>query len=93
MPSVEAAGIVLDNWKASTGQGGGGAVNFVPFHADAKLGALTRSNVPGVYMSDGDPYGIFPFKVTGALSHSFFRQSRVALDFDGMKLVTEDCKS
>jgi predicted aspartyl protease len=90
--TVEAAGIVLDVKKASVGQGGGGKVRFVPFRADAKLGALTRSDVPGVYMSDGDPYGMFRFKVAGALSHSFFRQSRVTLDFDAMKLVTESCE-
>jgi hypothetical protein len=90
--TVEAAGIVIDDRKTSVGQGGGGAVSFVPFRADARLGALARRDVPGVYMSDGDPYGIFRFKVAGALSHSFFRQSRVTFDFDAMKLVTENCE-
>ncbi len=89
--TVEAAGIVLDDRNASIGQGGGGAVRVVPFRADAKLGALTRHDVPGVYMTDGDPYGMFRFKIAGALSHSFFRKSRVTLDFDAMKLVTESC--
>ena len=89
---LDAARIVLDNSKAGEGQGGGGTVRFVPFRAAARLGTLARSDVPGVYMPEGDPYGMFRFKVAGALSHSFFNQSRITFDFDAMKLVTENCK-
>jgi hypothetical protein len=88
---LDAAGIVPDESKAATGMGGGGQVRVVPFRAAATLGTLTRDDVPGVYSPDGNPYGIFPFKVAGAISHSFFRQSRLTLDFDAMKLVTEGC--
>jgi len=28
---------------------------------------------------------------TGMISHSFFRESRLTLDFEAMKLVTESC--
>ena len=88
---LDAAGIVPDESKAVTGMGGGGAVRIVPFRASATLGKLTRDDVPGVYSPDGNPYGMFPFKVAGVISHSFFRQSRLSFDFDAMKLVTESC--
>ena len=89
--TLDAAGIVPDESKAGTGMGGGGQVRIVPFRASATLGRLTRDDVPGVYSPDGNPYGMFPFKVAGAISHVFFRQSRLTLDFDAMKLVTESC--
>ena len=90
--TVDAAGLMLDQSNTGTGQGGGGAVQFVPFHASATLGTLTGADVPGVFMPDGDPYGLFRFKVASALSHEFFRHSRVTFDFDAMKLVTESCE-
>jgi tetratricopeptide (TPR) repeat protein len=89
--ALDAAGVTIDESKAGTGIGGGGAVRVIPFAADATLGTLTRTGVPGIYSPDGSPYGIFPFKVAGAVSHAFFRQSRVTFDFDAMKLITESC--
>lgn len=89
--TLDAAGVVLDESKVLTGQGGGGAARFIPFRAGATLGTLTRDNLPGVYMPDGDPTAAFPFRAAGLISHSFFRQSRLTFDFDAMKLVTESC--
>lgn len=90
-PTIDAAGIKLESDKVRMGQGGGGQVPFLTFKADAALGKLARPNVPGIYMTGGDPFGIFPFKVAGALSHSFFRRSRLTFDFQAMRLVTQDC--
>jgi tetratricopeptide (TPR) repeat protein len=89
--TIDAAGIKLDAGKAQVGQGGGGQVPFQTFKADATMGKLARKDVPGVFMTGGDPYGIFPFKVSGALSHDFFRRSRLTFDFDSMKLITQQC--
>jgi hypothetical protein len=89
--SLDAAGITLDESEARTGIGGGGPVRFIPFIADARLGALSRSGVRGIHSPDGDPSSIFPFRTGGVLSHSFFRQSRLTFDYDAMKLVTEGC--
>ena len=89
--TLDAAGVTLDESHAATGMGGGGAVQVVPFAADATLGSLTRQAVRGFYSPQGNPYAIFPFKVAGALSHGFFRQSRLTFDFAAMKLVTEGC--
>jgi predicted aspartyl protease len=90
--TLDAAGITVDESKPMTGQGGGGAVQFVPFSASAALGTLTRDDVPGVYiLGGGDPLAALPFRSTGIISHSFFRQSRLSFDFEAMKLVTESC--
>jgi hypothetical protein len=91
-PTLDAAGVTVDESKTMTGQGGGGAVQFVPFRASATLGNLTRADLPGVYIpGGGDPLAALPFHSTGIISHSFFRQSRLTFDFDAMKLVTESC--
>jgi hypothetical protein len=90
--TLDAAGVTVDESQTLTGQGGGGAVQFVPFRASATLGNLTRDDLPGVYMpGGGDPLAAFPFRSTGIISHSFFRQSRLTFDFEAMKLVTESC--
>jgi hypothetical protein len=88
---LDAAGVTLDESKRLTGQGGGGAVQFVPFRAAATLGSLTRGDLPGVYIPGADPLAALPFRSSGMISHSFFRQSRLTFDFDAMKLVTENC--
>ncbi|HVZ90323.1 MAG TPA: aspartyl protease family protein [Rhizomicrobium sp.] len=90
-PALDEAGVAIDPNAAKAGMGGGGAVSFIPFQADATLGSLTVQNVPGSYSPGGDPFGMFPFKVSGALSHMFFRKTRLSLDFDAMRLVTESC--
>jgi hypothetical protein len=89
--TLDAAGVTVDESKTLTGQGGGGAVQFVPFRAAATLGSLSRSDLPGVYMPGSDPLAALPFRSSGMISHSFFRQSRLTFDFDAMKLVTESC--
>jgi predicted aspartyl protease len=89
--TLDAAGVTVDESKALTGQGGGGPVQFVPFRAAATLGNLTRSDVPGVYMMGGNPLAGFPFTSSGAISHAFFRESRLTFDFDAMQLMTESC--
>jgi hypothetical protein len=90
--TLDAAGVTIDESKTMTGQGGGGAVQFVPFRASATLGNLTRDDLPGVYMPGGrDPLAALPFRSTGIISHSFFRQSRLTFDFEAMRLVTESC--
>jgi tetratricopeptide (TPR) repeat protein len=89
--TLDAAGVTVDESKTLTGQGGGGAVQFVPFRADATLGSLTRRDLPGVYMPGSNPLAALPFRSAGMISHSFFRQSRLTFDFEAMKLVTESC--
>ncbi|HZO95521.1 MAG TPA: retropepsin-like aspartic protease [Candidatus Baltobacteraceae bacterium] len=86
--ALDAAGIEPDATKAVAGVGGGGAVRIVPFTAaSVSLGTFSRRDVAGVYSPGGDPYGIFPFAVAGALTHGFFRSAALTFDFDAMELV------
>jgi len=89
--TLDAAGVTVDESRAFTGQGGGGAVQVVPFRAAATLGSLTRTDVQGAYSPGGNPLAGFPFTSSGIISHAFFRESRLTFDFDAMKLVTESC--
>lgn len=89
--ALDAAGIVPDESRAGTGMGGGGPVRFIPFRASATLGTLTRDDVVGIYTPEGNSAAIFPFKTGGAVSHGFFRQSRLTFDYSAMRIVTESC--
>src|SRR5580704_14548598 len=86
--ALAATHITPDQWKASSGFGGGGEVRVLAFNAlSVSLGSFTRHNVEGLYTPIGDPYGRFPFTVAGALSHEFFRTAALTFDFSAMKLV------
>jgi hypothetical protein len=89
--TLDEAGITVDTNNARTGVGGGGPVQVIPFRANATLGKLTRNDIQGIHSPGGDPTAMFPFKVKGLLSHQFFRQSQLTLDFEAMRLVTQDC--
>lgn len=92
--TLAAAGIAFDEANPLTGQGGGGAVQFVTFKASATLGDLKREDVPGIHTIGGaNILAGFPFRAIGILSHAFFRESRLTFDFDAMKLVTEQCRA
>ena len=87
--ALEAAGIPIDESKARTESGPGGPVRIIPFKADAALGAFAAKDIDGIYTPDGDQFGLFPFRVAGTLSHTFFRKSALTFDFVAMKLVLE----
>jgi predicted aspartyl protease len=88
---LDEAGVAIDPAKAQTGMGGAGPVTFIPIRAGATLGSLTVEDVPGIYTPGGGIGGAFPFKLSGQLSHMFFRHSRLTFDFEAMKLVTQAC--
>jgi hypothetical protein len=87
--AIDAAGITLDTEETRTGIGGGGATSFIPFAASVTLGGLTRSNLDGVYTPQGSQYSVFPFAITGTISHQFFRRLALTFDFRAMKVVLE----
>ena len=85
---LEAANISVDPTKASSFMGGGGAARTIPFTTPSvTLGALTKTDVPGMYFPDGDQYGIFPFSVGGTISHEFFKGTALTFDFVSMQLI------
>ena len=88
--SLDADGIAPDLSKARDFVGGAGAARAVPFSAGTvSLGRFTRRNVPGLYFTEGDQFGIFPFTVAGTLSHEFFRTSALTFDFQAMEVVID----
>ena len=93
MPStalVQSAGIAIDQARASTGYGGGGAIAAIPFVAEQmSVGTAKQRNVPGIYTPQGSPFALFPFVVWGAISHEFLKHYAFTVDFDAMKIVLE----
>jgi len=93
MPSsalLQAAGIKIDQARATTGYGGGGAISAIPFVADrVTVGTATQRNVPGIYTPQGSPFTLFPFVVWGAISHEFLKHYAFTVDFEAMKIVLE----
>jgi hypothetical protein len=85
--AIEAAGITLDSNDTHTGMGGGGVTTFVPFTTSVTLGGLTKTNLSGIYTPQGSQYGIFPFDVTGTISHGFFTGTALTFDFRAMRLI------
>lgn len=86
---VEEAGIHLPEGSEVEGVGGGGTVKIVPFPVDAlSLGDAREENLTGVF-------GAFPaslenkngFRIAGIVSHQFFRDYAVTMDFSGMRLL------
>ena len=85
--ALDAADITVDSAHPQTGFGGGGKVTSLPFKSSLTIGSYTVDNVDGEYFPNGDQYGIFPFTVTGTVSHQFFRQAAVTFDFAAMRMV------
>jgi hypothetical protein len=85
---VSAAQIHLDQARAGEGYGGGGMVTAVPFIAQrVAVGTAVQQNVAGSYTPQGNPFGIFPFSVWGAISSDFLRHYAYTVDFDAMRIV------
>jgi hypothetical protein len=88
--TVADANIGLDEMHTGTGVGGGGAVTVIPFTLDRLcLGTACRSNIRGLYMPQGSPLQIFPFKVAGIISHQFLEHFAWTIDFDAMRMVLQ----
>lgn len=85
--TVKGSHIDLDLAHKSQFNGGGGSITTIPFHAAVTVGHTAVRNLPGQYFPDGDQYGIFPFTVSGTISHEYFRHLAVTFDFVAMKMV------
>lgn len=84
---LEKSHVKLDERHKSHMSGPGGDVVTIPFKASVGVGNTRVKDVPGVYMPGGDQYGIFPFTVSGTISHKFFRTQVVTFDFMAMRMV------
>lgn len=90
---LDAANIVADTAHPQSGVGGGGVVTSLPFKASLTIGTCTVDNLDGVYFPSGDQYGIFPFTVTGTVSHQFFRKTAVTFDFVAMRMAIDTLRN
>jgi len=87
--ALDAAHITPNASRPHGGMGPGGPVTVLPFTASATVGGYTAQDLSGVYFEQGDQYGIFPFTVTGTVSHEFFRKTAVTFDFLAMRLIID----
>lgn len=87
---IKEAGIKLEENKAGSGIGGGGAVHIVPFTVDElSLGSATEHNVRGLFTGRFPMENAFGFRLGGLISHGFFRPYALTFDFDGMRLYLQ----
>lgn len=88
--TVSEAHIALESNMAGTGVGTGGSVPVVPFVADRLcLWTACQQTVRGEYTSGGSQFSIFPFDVSGGISHLFLEHYAVTFDFDAMRIVLQ----
>ncbi|GAC1655091.1 MAG: hypothetical protein NVS9B12_06020 [Vulcanimicrobiaceae bacterium] len=86
--TVAAAHVKTMPADSHTGIGGGGPVEFTPLWADRLcLGAACLRDVPGMYTPGASPLTLFPFEVTGAVSHEFLKSYAVTFDFNAMQII------
>lgn len=86
--TLEEAGIQIDAAQTTTGVGGGGTISIVPFLAKrATLGTDMAENILGV--AGAFPSSLehgFGVRLHGLVSHAYFRQATLEIDFDSMRL-------
>jgi len=84
--TLEEANIELQENMASEGIGGGGKVKAIPFKVNKlSLGNTQEENIQGVYLDNFPFENAFGFHVGGLISHEFFKNYVLTLDFVGMR--------
>jgi membrane protease YdiL (CAAX protease family)/predicted aspartyl protease len=85
--TLQKASIKLSKNKKTEGTGGGGKVQAIIFMTnELTLGSVKERNIPSAYL-----YGMssletaFGFHIGGLISHSFFRQYALTIDFTNMR--------
>lgn len=85
--TLETVGIELSEDQAIEGIGGGGKVKIIPFAVkELTLGTAKEENISAFY--NAGPSGLenlFGFHIGGLISHQFFRDYALTMDFDGMR--------
>jgi hypothetical protein len=79
---IKAAGIVLDENKATTGAGAGGGLKTVPYTVSrVTFGDAVEENVPGLYDGPFPWETMFGFQLAGMIGHDFLSRYAVTFDF------------
>jgi len=87
--TVKEAHIKLLKDQAGEGIGGGGKVKVIPFVVDElTLGDAREYNIRGLYTPGHFPIeNLFGFRIGGIISHGFFKQYALTLDFNNMNVL------
>ena len=87
---IKAAGIKLDESKASEGAGGGGTLKVVPYTVhQLSFGDIKEENVPGLYDGPFPWENMFGFHLAGMVGHDFFKPYAVTFDFQNMQIFLQ----
>jgi len=87
---IKAAGIKLDESKATEGAGGGGKLKIVPYTVhQLSLGDIKEENVPGLYDGPFPWEESFGFHLSGMIGHDFLRPYAVTFDFQNMQIFLQ----
>jgi Aspartyl protease len=84
---IKAAGITLEQDKATTGVGGGGTLTIVPYVVNrVSLGGVQEKNVQGLFDGPFPWENSFGFFLAGMVGHEFLRPYAVTFDFERMEI-------
>jgi hypothetical protein len=87
---IKAAGITLQEDKASAGAGGGGTLKIVPYVVrHLSFGQVQEEDVAGLYDGPFPWESLFGFHLAGMVGHDFFKPHAVTFDFANMKIVLQ----
>jgi len=86
--TIDKAEIKLDEEKAVSVMGGGGALKVIPFVVDElTLGDAVEKNIRGSFSGQFVLENMLGFKIGGIISHGFFRKYSLTFDFIDMKII------
>ncbi len=86
--TLKEAKVELMEDKATEGLGGGGKVKVIPFMVEElSLGEAKEKKIVGVFTGSFPLEKAFGFRIGGLISHGFFRNYALTLDFVQMRLV------
>ena len=89
-PVIKAAGIKLEEDKASEGAGAGGKLKIVPYTVRRlSFGGIEEENVPGLYDGPFPWENTFGFNLAGMVGHDFFKAYAVTFDFETMQIFLQ----
>lgn len=88
---IKEANIKPIQGQAFVGQGGGGQVQVIPFQLQAlSMGSIEKKDVLGITGAFPQRLeNMFGFRISGLVSHGFFRESILTFDFDKMVIVVQ----
>ena len=89
-PVIRAAGIKLEEDKATQGAGAGGTLKTVPYVVHSlSFGDAREENVAGLYDGPFPWENMFGFNLAGMVGHDFFKPYVMTFDFENMRIFLQ----